>query len=87
MIKIENEYRTQSLALASALHTVSTAKLQYIEISPSNKRATFVFDRTKDTSFDDIVARFWARELSVDVSTYFEVLKQVKARLFEEIGR
>jgi len=76
-------FKTQSLSLSAALQVVSTSPLDCIEISPDDNRATFVFDRSKDPSFDEIVARFWAKQLPVDAQTYFESLRYIKSRLYE----
>jgi hypothetical protein len=80
----KNFFFTQSLALSSALQTLSKAKLEYIEFPDSNRRANFVFDKSKDDSFDEIVTKFWAKQLPIDASTYFDQLRSVKARLYEE---
>lgn len=77
-------FKTTSLALASALQTVSTSKLELIERSSNSDRANFVFDREKDELFDEIVASFWSNSLPIDASTYFNSIKSVKARLYEE---
>lgn len=77
-------FSTQSLSLATAIQAVSAAKLEFIEFQDSSKRANFVFNRKKDPSFDELVQRFWAKTLPVDASTYFEALRQLKARLYEE---
>ena len=76
-------FHTSSLSLAAALHSISTSPLETIDFT-NPKRAEFVFDRTKDHSFDDIVARFWSRTLPVDAATYFDALRSIKSRLYEE---
>ena len=78
-----NKYKTKSLALASAIQTTSTSKLEYID-SSDPQRSEFIFDRSKDPSFDDIIARFWACQLRVDASTFFNNLRYIKSRLYEE---
>lgn len=82
MINKNNYFPTQNLALASAIQAISTSKLEYVDfIDP--QRAEFVFDRTKDPSFDEIIARFWSKQLPIDASTYFDSLRLIKARLYE----
>jgi hypothetical protein len=80
----KNFFLTQSLALASAIQTVSKAKLEHIEFPDSSRRASFIFDKSKDDSFDEIVSKFWANQLPFDLSTYFDQLRLMKARLYEE---
>ena len=77
-------YKTQSLPLAASLQVISLSKLELVEFSPDSNRATFYFDRSKDPQFDDILAQFWARQLMVDAQTYFEAIKQIKNRMYEE---
>jgi len=84
MSNINNKYSTQSLALASAIQAVSTAKLELVDFSDGTNRATFCFDKSLDPSFDDIVARFFARQLPIDAATYFDALRFVKSRLYEK---
>ena len=76
-------YTTQSLSLATAIQALSPAKLEDIELSPTDQRATFYFDRTRDTQLDQLIASFWARQLPIDSFTYFETLKYLKSRLYE----
>jgi hypothetical protein len=79
-----NKYKTQSLALAAALTCVSTAKLTLIDFNSTSQRATFYFNRDLDSNFDDIITRFWTKQLPIDSSTYFEAIKHIKNRLYSE---
>ena len=79
----KNYYKTSSLATAAAIQAASTAPLEFIDFT-NPKRAEFVFDRTKDPSFNDIVSRFWSRTLPIDAATYFDALRSIKSRLYEE---
>jgi hypothetical protein len=76
-------YKTTSLPLAAAIQAVSTSKLELVERNNSSQKAVFIFDRTKDPSFDEIVARFWSSSLPIDAATYFNAIKSVKSRLYE----
>ena len=82
--KINDYYVTKSLSLAAALQVTSTAPLDHISFSPDSNLANFHFDRTKDPSFDEITARYWSRQLAVDAATYFEAIKYLKNRIYEE---
>ena len=79
-------YKTSSLSLAAAIQTVSTAKLEFVEFSALDNKAVFAFDRKKDPSFDDILSRFWARQLPFDLATYFDHLRAIKSRLHEALN-
>jgi hypothetical protein len=74
-------YQTSSLSLATALIVSSTAKLDFIDKSNSS-RAVFVFKRSKD--LDKIIELYWQKKLPCDCSTYFDALKYLKSRLYEE---
>jgi hypothetical protein len=75
---------TQNLALAAALQACSTAKLHSIDLTSSGGRATFVFDTSHDTDFEKKVDLFWSKNLLIDTATYFDALKSIKSRLYEE---
>jgi hypothetical protein len=79
----QNEFSTQSLSLAAALNAVAVSKLETIDFHTTD-RATFIFDRSKDPSFDEIVARFWSHQLPIDAATYFDSLRYIKSRMHEE---
>lgn len=76
-------FKTFNLSLAAAIQCVSTSKLECIDFS-DQQRAEFVFDRSKDPSFDEIIQRFWNKSLPIDASSYFESLRYVKSRLYQE---
>lgn len=78
----QNEYITSSLSLAAAIPLASKSKLQYIRMSQESGRATFVFNQTED--LPDVIKLFWEKSLCLDALSYFESLKQIKSRLYEE---
>ncbi len=82
----KNKYKTQSLALASAIFTTSVAFLDSIEKDYSTNRATFCFTFTNKSNLDKIIKSFWNKDLNVDCLTYFENIKQIKNRLYAEKG-
>lgn len=81
---MNNQYKTTSISLAAALQVISTSKLTLIDFSESPTRAQFVFDTSNDPSLEEKVTQFWARELFIDAFSYFEALKYLKSRLYEE---
>ena len=70
-------FSTSDLAITTALSV-------YFPISSINKdnprKAEFIFERSKE--FDDLVNRYWNRELLVEPRQYFYQLKAIKARLY-----
>lgn len=82
--RISDYYITKSLSLAAAIQAVSSAPLDHIEFTPGDGLASFHFDRSQDPQFDEITARYWSRQLPIDAATYFEALKYLKSRLYEE---
>jgi hypothetical protein len=81
-----NQYKTQSLALASALLATSSASLSSISIDQFSQRATFCFNHSNQSKIEEIIQRFWGKNLPVDCSTYFEALKHIKNQLYSEKG-
>jgi len=78
VLKTNNYYKTSSLALAA------TISLWYpIEaIDKTNPcKAYFLFKR--DEHLDELIESFWRRELKVDPQAYFDQLKVIKSRLYE----
>lgn len=79
------DYTTTSLALAAAIQLASNSKLQFIDKSNSHERAMFVFNRTDD--LDKVIELFWQKSLPLDAFSYFETVKYIKSRLYEEYER
>ncbi|CAN5118837.1 hypothetical protein BH09PAT1_BH09PAT1_3960 [soil metagenome] len=77
----QNQYITTSLALAAAIQLASQSKLLFVE-KTSAKQSSFVFSETSDIS--EIARKFWAKELLLDAFSYFETLRYIKARLYQE---
>lgn len=70
---------------SSDLALVTTLSLFYpIEaIDRQNPhKAVFVFKR--DAELDRLIEAYWRKELKVEPQTYFQQLKVLKARLYEE---
>ena len=82
-MKNENLYTTPSLDLAAALIASSLATLKNIEFSTNSPKAYFVLNGITKTDLDRGLELFWAKDLIVDASTYFETLKSLKSRLYE----
>lgn len=77
-----NQYRTQSLALAAAINCSTDAKLSHLDFSERN--TVFVFDVFDQSALTDFISAFFARRIQADLFTYFESLKYLKTRLYEE---
>lgn len=79
----KNQYSTSSIALATAIQLASESKLQLVDRSRPD-RCEFIFDRTSD--LDQVVSLFWQKALPLDALSYFETLRYIKARLYEQKG-
>lgn len=77
-LKINDYYSTSDLALATAISLYFP--IEVIDRSNPHK-ALFLFK--KDEGLDQLIEAYWRKELPIDVSTYFNQLKNVKARLYE----
>jgi hypothetical protein len=78
----QHQYETSSLALAAAIQLASTSKLQAVEKSRDSSKASFVFNRTSD--LDKVIELFWQKALPLDAFSYFETIRYIKSRLYEE---
>ena len=77
---LESVYRTADLALAAAL-CVSRFAVEHVE-RESQRRLVFVFERNERLS--EAVDKYWRGELLVDPQTYFNQLKVLKARIYQD---
>lgn len=73
------KYKTNSLSLASALSLF--LPITSIEKDSTNNNCLFYFDDTPE--LQDLISRFWNRNLQVDASEYFAQTKTLKARIHE----
>jgi hypothetical protein len=77
----QNQYfETTSLALAASLVATLGARLSHFAWHEG--KATFAFESSPQLL--DMVQAFWRREAPCDSLTYFEALKYIKNRLWEE---
>jgi len=77
--KEEKFYRTSDFALATAISLFYP--IEAIE-KENPKRAIFVFKRTKE--LEKTIAKYWKRELKVEPQAYFNQMRILKARLYNE---
>jgi len=78
-------YKTHSMDLASAIQLEADVKLETLEweVTDSGKtRALFVFKFTPVVR--EIIELFWNKELSVDALSYYEAIKFMKARVYDD---
>lgn len=73
--------KTTSLALAAAIQLASNSKLLTVE-KISDKQSSFIFENTSDLA--QTIDKFWKKELPLDALSYFETLRYIKARLYQE---
>lgn len=72
-----NHYKTSDLALAVTLSLYCS--ITSIE-KQNPRKAQFIFDRNQE--LDNLLDRYWKKELLVEPRTYFDELKALKARLY-----
>ena len=72
-------YQTSDLACASAL---SLFLPLYDVDKRDTRRAYFIFERTDE--LENIVAKFQRQELKVEPRAYFDQIKALKTRLYEQ---
>lgn len=80
MENYQDKYSTFTLSLAAAI--ITATGLQPSLIDWQTHKAEFVFDA--NDSFDSVIKAFWERKLACDCLTYFENLRALKSRLYEE---
>jgi len=71
-------YRSADLALCAMIFLYKP--LAGID-KQNPRRAEFLFERSQE--LNDLVERFWRRELKVDPRAYFDALRSIKARLYD----
>lgn len=74
-----NLYSTSDLALATAISL--WYPLDAIDRTQDLHKAHFLFKR--DAQLDQLIEAYWRGELKVNPQTYFNALKNIKARLYE----
>lgn len=75
----QDYYKTFDLALVTAISLF----LPIEDINKQNPRRTeFIFFRTE--KLDSLIEKYWKKELLVDPRTYFDQLKALKARIYEQ---
>jgi len=74
---MKHKYKTSDLSLATTL----SLYCPITDIEKQNPRkAEFIFERNQE--LDDLLDRYWKKELLVEPRTYFDQLKALKARLY-----
>lgn len=80
IIQENNYYETSDLAQAVTLSL-------YLPIHKINKinprKATFIF--IKNPQLESLVTDYWQKKIRVEPQTYFQQLRSVKSRLYEEV--
>lgn len=78
-LKLEEYYSTSDLALAAVISL--SYPLEAIDKTQNPYKALFLFKR--DDQLDQLIEAYWRGELKVNPQTYFNALKNIKARLYE----
>lgn len=79
-LNIDDYYSTSDLALASALALYYP--LEAIDKTQNPYKAIFLFK--KDGQLDQLIEAYWRGEMKVNPLLYFNQLKLIKSRLYEE---
>lgn len=77
----ENYYSTSDLSLAATLLCLGY-KLEALDRHDS-RRAVFIFNR--DKALDNFLEAYWGDNLTVNPRTYFDALKSLKTRLYDQV--
>ena len=75
----DNFYRTHDLAIATAISL--SYPIEAID-RQNPRRAEFLFRR--NDNLDALIESYWRSELKVDPQSYFNQLRLIKARLYNE---
>lgn len=74
------QYKTSDLSLTAVIQLYG---FEIKEIDRSNpRRIIFVMDKNKE--LDDLIQAFWSRNLKVEPLAYFESIKLIKARIYQQ---
>ena len=72
-------FKTQDLALATAISLFYP--LEAIDRDANPRKAQFVFGQAN--GLDELIASYWRRELKVDPQSYYDAMRLIKGRLYE----
>jgi hypothetical protein len=75
---MSNNIKTPDLALATTLALFANFVIERI----GNNRALFVFEKNERT--EQIIGKYWNKELKVEPQEFFLQLKAIKSRLYSE---
>lgn len=78
-LKLEDYYSTSDLALAAVISL--WYPLEAIDRTENPHKSQFLFKRDKE--LDQLVASYWHGELKINPQSYFNAIKSIKARLYE----
>jgi hypothetical protein len=70
-------FKTADLALATAI----SLSYPLETIDRGNRKAQFVFKR--NVGLDELIANYWRRELKAEPQAYYDALRVIKGRLYE----
>lgn len=79
-LKLNDYYSTSDLALASLISLYYP--LEAIDKTQNPYKAQFIFK--KEEKLNELIELYWKGEIRVEPQTYFNQLKNIKARLYSE---
>ncbi|RJQ35787.1 hypothetical protein C4559_06450 [Candidatus Microgenomates bacterium] len=78
-IRLKDYYSTSDLALATAISL--WYPIEVIDKTQNLHKAQFLFKQNEQ--LDQLIEAYWRGELKVNPQAYFNALKMLKARLYE----
>lgn len=73
-------FKTSDLGLVAALQIFGYP----IETMDRSNPAKIIFVIAGDKMMDDLIQKFWSKNLEVDALSYFESLKNIKSRIYQQ---
>jgi len=80
VLNVNDYFRSSDLCLVTVLSLFFP--IESIDKQPSGK--AFLLFRKNNEGFEDILKKYWARQLSIEPQQFFNQLKIIKARIYSE---
>lgn len=80
VLNVNDYFRSSDLCLVTALSLFFP--VEAIDRQPSGK--AFLLFRKNNKGFDEVVKKYWARQLTIEPQSFFSQLKNIKARIYSE---
>lgn len=83
---MKEKLEEKNLFKSSDLSLIATAQLYgyQIETLDRSNQDKVIFAIKRDSQLENLIKAFWSRSLRVDPLAYFESLKNIKARIYQQ---